>query len=369
MRVLIRTDSSRDIGTGHVMRCLVFAKRLRERGARVEFICRTKSGDITSRIHECGFNLHTFSIDEHSGTSESAMLAQPYLRLISEWERDAEEVLRVIQRTSPHWLIIDHHHIDSCWETLVRKNSSVKMLAIDGQADRPHSVDALLDPTVNTVDGKRWGCLLPHDCRVFSGLGYAPIRSEFYFERSKGLSDRTMKRIIVLFGGVDLDNATAQIVRAIDQLQLDTPIDIVAGYANPHINALRHEFGDTTLLRVLVNPKNLAGLMRNASFAISAGGTTLIEQLLLGLPSIVITTAKNQVQICQDLAALGMISYIGSFQEDNRNLLIEKLTFEVQRHIKNPGHLRVLSEKIWGFMDPTNSANLDTVINHLYEAI
>ena len=40
MKIVIRTDASINIGTGHVMRCLTLAEALKQQGVKVEFICR-----------------------------------------------------------------------------------------------------------------------------------------------------------------------------------------------------------------------------------------------------------------------------------------------------------------------------------------
>ena len=44
--VLIRCDASLAIGSGHVMRCRTLARRLRQNGASVTFICRSQPGDL-----------------------------------------------------------------------------------------------------------------------------------------------------------------------------------------------------------------------------------------------------------------------------------------------------------------------------------
>ena len=40
MNIIIRTDSSTQIGTGHLMRCLTLADKLRQKGTQISFICR-----------------------------------------------------------------------------------------------------------------------------------------------------------------------------------------------------------------------------------------------------------------------------------------------------------------------------------------
>ena len=45
-QIIIRTDASLQIGSGHLMRCLTLAEALRESGAKVQFICRGHSGNM-----------------------------------------------------------------------------------------------------------------------------------------------------------------------------------------------------------------------------------------------------------------------------------------------------------------------------------
>ena len=64
MRVVFRTDSSLGIGSGHVMRCLTLAERLREQGAQVLFVCRDLPGNVNTLIEQRGFDLCCLPFNE-----------------------------------------------------------------------------------------------------------------------------------------------------------------------------------------------------------------------------------------------------------------------------------------------------------------
>ena len=57
--ILIRTDSSSKIGTGHVMRDLVLAKKFPK--DNIFFAAQNLEGNINYKIKEMGYNLHILS--------------------------------------------------------------------------------------------------------------------------------------------------------------------------------------------------------------------------------------------------------------------------------------------------------------------
>ena len=59
MKIIIRTDSSKKIGSGHVTRCLTLAVALRDSGVIVEFVSRTHSGNMIEQISNKGFKVHS----------------------------------------------------------------------------------------------------------------------------------------------------------------------------------------------------------------------------------------------------------------------------------------------------------------------
>jgi len=108
-KILIRTDASVQIGTGHVMRCLTLADELRGRGAEVVFVCRDFAGNLCGYIEEKGYVVHrlpVFNVQEQnieSGPKHAAWLG-------ADWQTDARQVKEIIRGfgSPPDWLVVDH---------------------------------------------------------------------------------------------------------------------------------------------------------------------------------------------------------------------------------------------------------------------
>ena len=62
--IVIRTDASLKIGSGHVMRCLTLAEKLRESGADVSFVSRTHPGNLIDLIHQKEFVINELAVIE-----------------------------------------------------------------------------------------------------------------------------------------------------------------------------------------------------------------------------------------------------------------------------------------------------------------
>ncbi|MDN3683974.1 hypothetical protein QW180_08515 [Vibrio sinaloensis] len=74
MEVVFRVDASTEMGSGHVMRCLVLAEALRKRQAQVTFACLPLEGNLIELIQSKGFQVVTLpALDAqaaHQGDSE-----------------------------------------------------------------------------------------------------------------------------------------------------------------------------------------------------------------------------------------------------------------------------------------------------------
>lgn len=303
MNVVFRVDASIDMGTGHVMRCLSLAHGLRRLGARCTFVCREHPGNLLANIAKQGFPVHSLPKPrDNTGTSgHEAWLG-------STWAEDARETMGCLGNDVVDWLVVDHYALDRRWELEVAPRCR-QILAIDDLADRPHACAALLDQNLGRTAAD-YATLVPSSCKVVAGPHYALLRDEFAELRSKSLTRRIqpeLKQLLVTLGGVDKDNVTCKVLRALGAfVRPELRIKVVMGPTAPWLETVRsHASGMACDVEVLVSVANMAILMAESDLAIGAAGSTSWERCVLGMPSFILTLAENQRQIARSLVAAG----------------------------------------------------------------
>lgn len=324
MKVAFRVDASRNIGSGHLVRCLTLATELREFGADVLFVSREHEGNMCDAVESRGFRVERLpreAADIPSGTNAHAKW------LGASWQVDAERTVEVLERSGGvDWLVMDHYALDARWETAVRP-SSRWLMVIDDLADRKHDCEVLLDQ--NFVDGmaSRYADKVPLACTTLLGPDYALLRPQFFAARQA--SPRrvgTARRIFVFFGGADLGNATAKALHALRATAAHwQEADVLVGAANPHAAQIAALCRELTGVRLHRDVADVAQLMAAADLALGAGGTTTWERCCLGLPSLVVAIAANQEAVCDALSRQGCLDYLGRSDEVTARHLQQQL--------------------------------------------
>jgi UDP-2,4-diacetamido-2,4,6-trideoxy-beta-L-altropyranose hydrolase len=181
-KILIRTDASVQIGTGHVMRCLTLADELRGRGAEVIFVCREFDGNLCGYIEEKGYIVHRLPVSDatEQGDQNIEIGLKHTAWLGADCQTDVEQVEEIIKdlESPPDWLVVDHYALDERWEECLRSYCK-KIMVIDDLADRPHNCDLLLDQNFYENLESRYDGLVPPQCKKFLGPKYALLRPEF----------------------------------------------------------------------------------------------------------------------------------------------------------------------------------------------
>lgn len=343
-RVIIRADASTRIGSGHVMRCLTLAEELRDAGSEVVFVSRAHPGNLNGLIQDKGFQCHELS--EAPASVQTAGKLQDSRSEYAAWlgvpqQRDAEEAIGAIGNDRPDWLIVDHYGLDEEWETLLRPYVS-KIMVIDDLADRRHDCDLLLDQNYFLNGGNRYDDLVSPACTKFLGPKYALLRREFR-EARKNLKERSgeVKRVLVFFGGSDPDNFTGLAIEALSTPELlHLQVDVVIGAQNPNKEKIEKLVRDRPGTRLHIQATNMAELMCEADLAIGAGGSTTWERCCMGLPSLIIPIAENQIPSTRDLCDSGVIMSPGEGCE----ISVKRIKEMVMKAHDNPQDLIKMSK-------------------------
>lgn len=316
MRISFRADASLEMGTGHVMRCLTLAYALREKGHVCEFICRDLQGHLGERIQAEGFDL-TFlpkpAADFHPAPHALKHAALAHVS----WEIDARETHAALHDCN--WMIVDHYAFDAKWRAAAL-TPNTKLAVIDDLADRHHIADLLIDQNL----GRRasdYDAIIPKGAERLIGPRYALLRPEFYRTRKATISTRAARisgslNVLVAMGGVDLHNATGMILDVLGP-QPNLAVTVVMGANAPALETIRTQAAKSpNHIKVIVDTKDIAGLMASADIAIGAAGGSSWERCALGLPTVLAILADNQIQGTAALHHSGAAIDIGSPSSD-----------------------------------------------------
>jgi len=335
-RFVFRVDSSQKIGSGHVMRCLILAEELRECGASVEFIVRDHKGNINQQIISKGFMVNSLPTKPYK-THQALTNYEAWLGVGQ--NLDSDETISIIEDKAVEWLIVDHYAIDYRWERKLRPHIK-KIMVIDDLANRRHDCDLLLDQNY-IHNEKRYDQLVAPDVIKLLGVRYVLLRKEF-IKNIDRVQNSKVKRVFVFFGAIDQDNLTLLAIKSLTQPNLKhILVDIVIGEANPYQKELRETAAKFENISLHIQISNIAELMLKADLALGAGGVTTWERIVLGLPSIVVTIADNQVGSVKALDERGYISWLGDSNQVDEQIMCNAIL----RVINNGRKLQEQSQK------------------------
>ena len=330
--IVFRVDASLQIGSGHVMRCLTLAERLRSReNADILFITRDLEGNLIDLIQKKGYTVAVLPRADHASSQE---LTGYEVWLTVKQEIDAQETAAVLRKMSicPD-LIIDSYAIDKSWEMEVRPYVH-RIVVIDDLANRMHDCDILLDQNFYLNKEHRYKDLVPSDCHCFLGPQYALLREEFYtLQKTLRVRTGALENILVFYGGNDLTDETSKALSAIVQSKLQARVNVIVGHSNPRREKIRRFCEAHIGMSYHCQIDNIATYMCLADVSFGAGGTTTWERCFLGLPTLVTAVADNQIKICEDCNRVGYIRFLGTADKVTKEQLVDVLYEIKEKHV------------------------------------
>lgn len=359
--VVIRTDASESIGSGHIIRCLVLAEAFRSRNWKTVFISRKLPGNLIHLIKQQAHELIELQLPikcKPDTVNHDDHLAN----LVVSQSQDAKETIESIQTlsTKPELLIVDHYSLGRVWESTLREYIH-KIFVIDDLAENDHDTDYLLNQDCFSGYNKVQDYLSLQGVKNFLGPKYALLNPAFIDARKKVKRDGSIKKILVFYGGSDISNESGKALSALISLNnTNIGVDVVVGSNNSHGHKLTKCFKSNEKINFHQPLGNLSDLMLNADLLLGAGGSTTMEALCVGLPSIITTTAKNQVPSVKYLHDHGFINHLGAKDDVNK----KDIEAIVNRLLDSP---EILQDQSARGMNLVDGEGVDRLLSELIE--
>ena len=276
---VIRANSGKGVGLGHLRRCLELALKLQQKDCYVLFI-DPQDHDIHRIVTSFGFDVINSPDQEHAicQTAEGADIL-----LIDHYELNITAIAQCPYRT---WKL-------AVFEDMGKRELPVDM-AINGS------------PSAYNMDLSKLGAK-----ETLVGPDFQIIRSDLRNLSFSRELDRRPTECLVTIGASDGNGFLNNLAIFVEQ-------EICPRWKNLHINlVVGPEVSRVPVIRVREitvhhAPENMAELIAASDIALSASGQTLTELLYSAVPTIAICLAENQLENIRAFEKENCIISVGS---------------------------------------------------------
>ncbi len=257
------------------MRCLALIERWSAAGVDVVVAADRPSKAVSRVVHGVGAALH--AIANQTGSPE-----------------DAVETARVAKEMGAAWIIVDGYQFGPRFQSVLRKEGA-RVLIIDDHGNHArYDADVILDQNLGAEPEQY--AQRPAHALLLLGSRYALLRNEFTTAAREAAVKTAKARVVVTLGG-DAGATLNALAGSLDH-SLGKAVDVVtpAGVGVGSSGAM-------------------ARLLRSATLAVSAAGTTAWELCHLGIPAVLVARAGNQAPVGIALNQAGAAVYLGRLDE------------------------------------------------------
>ena len=295
IRVAIRADAGRQLGTGHYARASAVAQALSAAGGTEVLLV---TGEEGAPLVPAYFQVDVPVITLPPGNDDAA---------------EAMQALRQ-KGWAPDVIYLDHYDGVAEWEKAAAQTGAGLVVLDDLDAAR--SADVIVRPHGGPA-GEANGVVLRGPAFLPLSRHVASLAAQARPVRSPPL------KLNVCFGGSDPTGETAKALKALANLET-IQADVVIGPGaeiDPTLIEAAEQMPHVTLHRA-PSQEQLSGLMASADMALGAGGVMLWERLCIGVPSLVVCVAENQRPQIEEMSAAGAIRFIGDHSEVTADAIV-----------------------------------------------
>ncbi|MCP4721123.1 MAG: UDP-2,4-diacetamido-2,4,6-trideoxy-beta-L-altropyranose hydrolase [Desulfobacteraceae bacterium] len=295
--VVIICDATKEIGYGHLKRCLVLASYYRKFGLPITFLMRDAPPVVKSLLK--GQDMEVVVRSDHGEC----------LSYLSE------------QKNLIKLVIIDHYEIGPDLEEKIFSGSPV--LVMDDLC-RSHWCDVLVDQTVNRKSSDYDKKLYNSSAQTLLGIDYTVIDPVYKGIKTNG--DR--KNILITFGATDPGKVVLRVLDLLNTMEKKRLIfHIPLSSLSPCLDGVKKRIDRSKLdIRLYQDLPDLSCLYERCGIAIGAPGTSLLERIYCGLINLILVVASNQREVGQNISRRGAALCLGEIQTLDPSLVTQTMT-------------------------------------------
>ena len=284
LKVFIFTEGSKNIGFGHITRCLSLYQAFEEYNIHPKFIV-------------------------HGDDSLTGLLQGTNYELI-DWMETKNKFLENI-RGSDIGIIDSYLASDDIYEEL---SKSVRIpVYIDDNKRIDYHKGVVINGNIHALS---LHYPTKEDVVYLLGTDYVPLRKEFRDVPEKIINEE-VKSILITFGGDDIRGMTPKVLKLLTENYPNIKKNIVIGQGFKNKQEIHRFVDKNTILTLDATGEQMKNLMLKYDIAISAGGQTLYELARIGVPTVAVVVADNQRISVQGWQKTGFTEYAGWWEDSN----------------------------------------------------
>ncbi len=310
-QAFFRVDGNREIGTGHLSRCHLLARKLQVEKVPSTFLISETDRLLLERLEREGFGVEVLR-------GQNAVEADAILGRIT--CRRSENTLLVVDSSLPNFYTLDfQQHI---------RQGGVRLMIITFRHDCHFISDIVHNQSLLAL-GQRYSAA-PYT-RLLLGPRYTILDDAFYNVAKKQIKDASLpvETIFLSFGGADNFNLTLKGLTALSTMREPPQRIIVAvGVLYNSLDELKKFISKNSSLNIQlhINTSEISSLMAQSNIALTSGGLTIWELACLGIPNIIISTSERERQHSLILEKMGQCYYLGHYDHVSHEQIAQAIT-------------------------------------------
>lgn len=280
MHIAIRCDGNKEIGMGHIYRCMNLSKDLEPKGVKTVFFIRPFEDSI-KKLARNGFN---FKVIANEKEFSECFVENRFEMAVFDTRNTSKENIQKI------------------------KEKGIKIISFDDIGSGSVYADLLIDANREQREvSRRERINRPVKC---FGPKYMLLKKEFhsFWKKEKTISE-AVKSLMISMGGSDPLNISRRMLKALEY-QNRFNVKLVLGPAY-HDRQTIDDASEIKHIELIRDINNIEELMYESDLIFCSGGITLYEAMAVGVPAIVISQNCHQFSIAENFRKLGAVRHLG----------------------------------------------------------